>query len=177
MTAHAYALIDSYVYGFALQEASLPFQGPDTVADVAEPMMQQFPADEYPHLVELATEYVLQPGYDFGNEFTFGLDVILGALTRSITATASPRPARSRAERFAPRAGARLLDRHHDLRCDVVAFTGPFGRNVIEDRPAASGASWTRRRHVRPSLASIVAASDQANCSPIHILGPAPKGR
>jgi hypothetical protein len=47
-------------------------------------MMQQFPADEYPHLVEMATEYVLQPGYDFGNEFTFGLDVILGALTRSI---------------------------------------------------------------------------------------------
>ena len=25
LTAHAYALIDSYVYGFALQEASLPF--------------------------------------------------------------------------------------------------------------------------------------------------------
>jgi AcrR family transcriptional regulator len=84
MTAHAYALIDSYVYGFALQEVSLPFQGPETVADVAEPMMQQFPADKYPHLVELATDYVLQPGYDFGNEFTFGLDVILGALSRSI---------------------------------------------------------------------------------------------
>jgi AcrR family transcriptional regulator len=84
MTAHAYALIDSYVYGFALQEASLPFQGPDTVADVAEPMMRQFPVGEYPHLVELATEYIFQPGYDFGNEFTFGLDVILGALTKSI---------------------------------------------------------------------------------------------
>ena len=27
LTAHAYALIDSYVYGFALQEASLPFEG------------------------------------------------------------------------------------------------------------------------------------------------------
>ena len=85
MTAHAYALIDSYVYGFALQEASLPFQGPDTVSDVAEPMMQQFPAEEYPHLVEMATEYILQPGYDFGNEFTFGLGVILGALTQSIS--------------------------------------------------------------------------------------------
>ena len=31
-TAHAYALIDSYVYGFALQEASLPFEGPDSAA-------------------------------------------------------------------------------------------------------------------------------------------------
>ena len=42
MTAHAYALLDSYIYGFALQEASLPFEGPDTAVDVAEPMMQQF---------------------------------------------------------------------------------------------------------------------------------------
>jgi AcrR family transcriptional regulator len=84
MTAHAYALLDSYIYGFALQEASLPFEGPESAAGVAEPMMQQFPRDAYPHLVEMATEYILQPGYDFGNEFEFGLDVILGALTRSI---------------------------------------------------------------------------------------------
>jgi AcrR family transcriptional regulator len=84
MTAHAYALLDSFIYGFALQEASLPFEGPNTAVDVAEPMMQQFPLDAYPHLVEMATEYILQPGYDFGNEFEFGLDVILGALTRSI---------------------------------------------------------------------------------------------
>ena len=39
MTAHAYALLDAYVYGFAIQEAALPFEGPDTVAEVAEPMM------------------------------------------------------------------------------------------------------------------------------------------
>ena len=84
MTAHAYALLDSYIYGFALQEVSLPFEGPETVADVAEPMMQQFPADAYPHLVEMATEYVLQPGYDFGNEFEFGLGVILDALASSL---------------------------------------------------------------------------------------------
>ena len=84
MTAHAYALLDSYVYGFALQEASLPFDGPDTVADVAEPMMQRFSPDEYPHLVEMASEHILKPGYDFGDEFEFGLGVILDALTRSI---------------------------------------------------------------------------------------------
>jgi AcrR family transcriptional regulator len=92
MTAHAYALLDSYVYGFALQEAALPFKGPQTVADVTEPMMHQFPADEYPHLVEMATEYILQPGYDFGNEFEFGLSVILDALTRSIPDNREPPP-------------------------------------------------------------------------------------
>ena len=39
MTAHAYALLDSYIYGFALQEASRPFESPAEVADVAEPML------------------------------------------------------------------------------------------------------------------------------------------
>jgi AcrR family transcriptional regulator len=84
MTAHAYALLDSYIYGFALQEASLPFEGPESAGDVAEPMMKQFPAGAYPHLVEMATEYILQPGYDFGDEFEYGLNVILDALTRSV---------------------------------------------------------------------------------------------
>ncbi|MEU7898170.1 TetR/AcrR family transcriptional regulator C-terminal domain-containing protein [Nonomuraea sp. NPDC049152] len=84
MTAHAYALIDSYVYGFALQEASLPFEGPESVAEVAEPMMRQFSTGEYPHLMELATEHILQPGYNFGDEFEIGLNMILDALTRSL---------------------------------------------------------------------------------------------
>ena len=84
MTAHAYALIDSYVYGFALQEAALPFDGSDDVAAVAGPMVEQFSTGAYPHLVELATEHVLQPGYDFGDEFDFGLDLILDALGESL---------------------------------------------------------------------------------------------
>jgi AcrR family transcriptional regulator len=90
MTAHAYALLDSYIYGFALQEISLPFEGPETVVEVAEPMLQQFPADAYPHFVEMATEYILKPGYDFGNEFEFGLGVIMDALTRSLPDDSGP---------------------------------------------------------------------------------------
>ncbi|MFF0573840.1 TetR/AcrR family transcriptional regulator [Streptosporangium saharense] len=82
MAAHAYALLDSYVYGFALQETTLPFDGPQSVTDVVEPMTQQDFADAYPHLVEMATEHVLKPGYDFGDEFDFGLDVILDALAQ-----------------------------------------------------------------------------------------------
>ena len=84
MAGHAYALLDSYVYGFALQEAGLPFEGPDTVAEVAEPIMEFFTTGEYPHMVELATEYVLKPGYDFGNEFEFGLTLILDGLASSL---------------------------------------------------------------------------------------------
>jgi hypothetical protein len=85
MTAHAYALLDSYVYGFALQEAALPFQGADTAADVADSIMQQFPTGQYPHLSEMATEFILQPGYNFGDEFEFGLNLILDGLTSSIS--------------------------------------------------------------------------------------------
>jgi AcrR family transcriptional regulator len=80
MTAHAYALIDSYSYGFALQEAGLPFDGPDTVSEVAGPILERLAADSYPHLTAMATGYYLQPGYDFGDEFEFGLDLILDGL-------------------------------------------------------------------------------------------------
>ena len=84
MTAHAYALIDSYVYGFALQEASLPFEGPDSVGDVAGPTLDLMATGDYPHLVEMATTYYLLPGYDFGDEFRFGLELILDGLERSL---------------------------------------------------------------------------------------------
>jgi AcrR family transcriptional regulator len=91
MTAHAYALLDSYIYGFALQEAALPFN-PQTVTETTEAITEQF-AGEYPHLVEMATGHILRPGYDFGDEFEIGLTVILDALTRSIPGDGSqPRP-------------------------------------------------------------------------------------
>ena len=83
-TAHAFALLDSYIYGFALSEASLPINGPEPVAEVAESMMRQYLATTYPHLNEFSTEHILQPGYDFGAEFGFGLDLILDGLSRSL---------------------------------------------------------------------------------------------
>ena len=85
LTAHAYALLDSYTYGFALQEVGLPFEGSDTVAEVAEPIMERFSTGDYPHLTEMASDYYLRPGYDFGDEFDWGLDLILEGLTRSAT--------------------------------------------------------------------------------------------
>jgi AcrR family transcriptional regulator len=87
MTAHAYALLDSYIYGFALSEASLPINGPETVAEVAESMMLQYLAEDYPHLSEFSTEHILKPGYDFGQEFEFGLELVLDGLTRSLAQT------------------------------------------------------------------------------------------
>lgn len=94
MTAHAYALLDSYTYGFALQEASLPFN-PQTVTEAAETLTQQI-AGAYPYLAEMAAEHILRPGHEFGGEFEIGLTVILDALTKSAPAgrTGHSRPRR-----------------------------------------------------------------------------------
>lgn len=83
MTAHAYSVLDSYIYGFALQEANLPFATAEETTEVAQQILGQFPAGEYPHLTELAIEHILQPGYDYGDEFEVGLDLILDALERA----------------------------------------------------------------------------------------------
>ncbi|SRR5579871_1526731 len=83
MTAHAYSLLDSYIYGFALQEASLPFDTAEETPEAAQEIAGQLPADAYPHLAEFAAAHVLQPGYRYGEEFEIGLDLILGALERA----------------------------------------------------------------------------------------------
>ncbi|HEY7605335.1 MAG TPA: TetR/AcrR family transcriptional regulator [Actinomycetes bacterium] len=82
LTAHAYSILDAYVYGFAVQEASLPFDTPEETAELASEMMEAFPVDAYPHLTEFAVQHVLQPGYDYGDEYQFGLELILDGLER-----------------------------------------------------------------------------------------------
>ncbi|MFE9651091.1 TetR/AcrR family transcriptional regulator [Streptomyces sp. NPDC006365] len=88
MAAHAISLIDSYLYGFVLQELSLPFTGAAELDKVAGAILRDMPADDYPHLTELATEHVLKPGYDYADEFAFGLTLILDALNPDETASA-----------------------------------------------------------------------------------------
>jgi AcrR family transcriptional regulator len=80
MTVHANWLLDSYVYGFALQEASLPFDTAEELAEMADDVfIPQTPADTYPHLREIAVG-LMQADYDPANEFGFGLDLTLDAL-------------------------------------------------------------------------------------------------
>ena len=86
LAAHAYSVLDSYIYGFALQEASLPFDTREETSELAQAIVAQFPAEEYPHLAEFTFEHVLQPGYDYGREYEFGLDLILDGLERALPA-------------------------------------------------------------------------------------------
>lgn len=80
MATHANWLLDSYVYGFAMQEASLPFDTADELAGmIDDTYLPQLPPDEFPYLSESAAALVAA-GYDPAEEFTFGLDLILAAL-------------------------------------------------------------------------------------------------
>ena len=82
MAAHVYSALDSYIYGFALTKLNLPFQTEEEVADVAREMLEPFPVGEDPNLVEFITEPAMTPGYDHGDEFEYGLDLILDGLER-----------------------------------------------------------------------------------------------
>ena len=73
-----YNVLDSYVYGFALQEATLPFASPEEMASMSEQVLAVV-ADAYPHLARVQRELV-GSGFDYADEFEAGLDIILGAL-------------------------------------------------------------------------------------------------
>ncbi len=83
MVAHAYASIDAFVYGFAFQEANLPDLSDGGFGEVAEEIAASFSPETHPHLVAFTMDHVLQPGYDFGASFGFGLDLILDGLERA----------------------------------------------------------------------------------------------
>jgi AcrR family transcriptional regulator len=80
MAAHAYSLLDSYIYGFAQTQMNLPFDSTSDIAEVAQAMLKPFPLETYPHLAAFITEHAMKPGYDYADEFEFGLDLILDGL-------------------------------------------------------------------------------------------------
>ena len=69
-------------------------------SELAAVMVEQFPSDEFPHLAEFTFQHVMQPGYDYGDEFEYGLDLILEGLDTAraseIDATGAKRPGRRR---------------------------------------------------------------------------------
>ena len=80
--AHAYSLLDSYVYGFALQQLNLPFTTFEESGPAAESIMGEVAAGDFPYLIEMAVEYVLRPGYDYAEEFEIGLRLVLEGIEK-----------------------------------------------------------------------------------------------
>jgi AcrR family transcriptional regulator len=89
--AHAFWLLDSFVYGQVIQETTLPFATPEEISESTASILEQITRDEYPYLVEMG-EHALTTAYSFDSEFEFGLDLILDALERVVSARAR-RPA------------------------------------------------------------------------------------
>ena len=82
--AHAYSLLDGYIYGFALTKMNLPFGTPAEVEVATRRMLEPVAMDAYPNLVAFVSEHIMLPGYDFDDEFEYGLDVILDGLERAL---------------------------------------------------------------------------------------------
>jgi hypothetical protein len=82
MAGHAYSVLDGYIYGFTLTELTLPFRDSKGTAKVAGNILRGVRPDEIPYLAEMAVEYTMKPGYNYGDEFEFGLDLILDGVKR-----------------------------------------------------------------------------------------------
>jgi AcrR family transcriptional regulator len=78
LAAHAFSAIDAYVYGFVLTELNLPMEPGEGADELVAEM--GLPTDTYPHLAEMMTEQVLGKSYSYGDEFDFGLSLILDGL-------------------------------------------------------------------------------------------------
>ncbi|HEX6580888.1 MAG TPA: TetR/AcrR family transcriptional regulator [Actinomycetota bacterium] len=78
---HAYNVLDAYMYGFALQEKTIPFVTAEQSAQMAEITVGER-GSEYPYLAEVVHEFATSGGYDYAEEFEFGLDLVLDGLER-----------------------------------------------------------------------------------------------
>jgi len=87
LTIQAYSVQDAYIYGFALQEKSLPFQDAAGSTAVAEEHARQIAEleEHFPYLAEVVAGHVAAVGYDFAQAFEYGLDLILDALEARLT--------------------------------------------------------------------------------------------
>lgn len=86
-TAHAYAVLDAFVYGFSLQEAML---GQIDLESSAPELIESMDLARYPRLMEFATQHVLAEDYSFASSFEVGLDLVLDALERVRSAYGGP---------------------------------------------------------------------------------------
>ena len=86
MADRAWNAIDSYIYGFALQELNFPFD-PAEYASAAKEFLPLVPADKYPYLNGLSQE-VIAGRHDGIQEFEFGLELVLNSLQRLLEESA-----------------------------------------------------------------------------------------
>jgi AcrR family transcriptional regulator len=80
LAAHAFSVLDAYVDGFVLTEVNLPFAADGDVDGFAAQVDELLPAAQYPNMAEMLHTRVMGRGYDYGDEFDWGLQLILDQL-------------------------------------------------------------------------------------------------
>jgi hypothetical protein len=80
IVVRAIMALDSYTYGFVLQELAWPFDVKDA-PEMATGFAQGLPADDHPNLLAMAEMVMTTPG-GAAVDFEFGLDLVLDGLER-----------------------------------------------------------------------------------------------
>ncbi len=79
--ARAFSLLDSYIYGFGIEQFNFSADSDAPAEERAEAMLASIPAEQYPYLHRMAS-HAMQVGYDAEADFDFGLEIILDGLER-----------------------------------------------------------------------------------------------
>ncbi len=90
----AYNLMDSYVYGFALQEKTLPVDMVAAAEARRRSLAREDPslADRFPYFIEIGDE-LAAAGYDYTEQFERGLELILDGIGQLRSAPRTERAA------------------------------------------------------------------------------------
>ncbi len=89
--ARAFSLLDSYIYGFGIQQFNMSPGDGASSEEMAEALLTYIPAEEYPYLHRMAS-HAMHSGYDPDADFEFGLEIILDGLQRILARQGSVRP-------------------------------------------------------------------------------------
>jgi AcrR family transcriptional regulator len=77
----AFSLLDSYIYGFGIQQFNYSPDGDISSGEMAETILAFIPPKKYPYLHQMAM-HTMQTGYDSEADFNFGLRIVLDGLER-----------------------------------------------------------------------------------------------
>ena len=84
LAAHAFSVLDAYVFGFVLTEVNLPFEPGEATDEFVDGL--GLVADEHPHLAEMVAEQITGRSYSYAAEFGYGLELVLdGVESRFLT--------------------------------------------------------------------------------------------
>jgi AcrR family transcriptional regulator len=87
--ARAFSLLDSYVYGFGIQQFNVSASGDASTEEMAAAILAYIPPEKYPYLHRMAV-HAMESGWDAEADFGFGLEIVLDGLERILSRAGRP---------------------------------------------------------------------------------------